>query len=100
MTAGQREAAVHSLAVLLGAWLNGGTQNVPETIPRRGGVPIEPGLKAVRITRMFFGHCKQHICVSAGQSIRARGGNRTQACARSLAIQDRGQVGHTYAASP
>jgi hypothetical protein len=36
MTAGQREAAVHSLAVLLGAWLNGRTQNVREMIPRRG----------------------------------------------------------------
>jgi hypothetical protein len=41
------------LAVLLGAWLNGRTQNVREMIPRHGDVLIEPGLKA-RITRMFF----------------------------------------------
>ena len=62
MTAGQREAAVHSLAVLLGAWLNGRTQNVPEMIPRPEMVLIEPGLKA-RETRACFSTTVNNIPV-------------------------------------
>jgi len=54
MTAGQREAAVDNLAVLLGAWLNGRTQNVPEMIPRSEIVLIEPGLKAGAESRACF----------------------------------------------
>jgi len=46
---------------------------------------IEPGSKAPRITRMFFDHRKQHVCVSAGQSFGAPGRNRTSA--RGLGIR-------------
>jgi hypothetical protein len=62
MTAGQREAAVHSLAVLLGASLNGRTQNVGEMIPRRGDGAYRPGLKA-RESRACFSTAVNNIPV-------------------------------------
>lgn len=44
MTASQREAAVHSLAVLLGAWLSGRTRTSPEMRSlAEEMVLIEPG---------------------------------------------------------
>ena len=42
MTAGQREAAVHSLAVLLGAWLNGRTTSARRLIGASLPSPVPP----------------------------------------------------------